>query len=171
MKALVVYESMFGNTEEIAREVAAGMAPVADVTLADVSTVPNAAGMDLVVVGGPTHAFGMSRPASREDAARRGEVRPGAVDVGVREWLDLASPLPGVAAAAFCSRVDKGFIAGSAATKVQRRLRRLGCRMIAAPEGFVVTGTAGPLADGEKERAQRWGAAVAEAASASVQRV
>jgi hypothetical protein len=51
MKALVVYESMFGNTASIARAVADGLAAHFEVTLADVSTTPSASGMDLIVAG------------------------------------------------------------------------------------------------------------------------
>jgi hypothetical protein len=156
MKALVVYESMFGNTEAIARAIADGLARHADATVADVRTMPSAAGADLVVVGGPTHAFSMSRPSTRQDAERQGQTRPGGVDVGMREWLDSSPMLTGVAAAAFDTKVNKPFVPGSAAQKAHRRLRRLGCRLVAPAETFRVTGTTGPLVTGEEERAERW---------------
>ena len=170
MKVLVVYESMFGNTASIARAVADGIASRADVTLAEVSTMPSAAGMDLVVVGGPTHAFGMSRPSTRQDAARQGEIRPAVVDMGVREWLDRSPMLTGVAAAAFDTEVDKPFLPGSAAHKAYRRLRRLGCQLVAPAESFRVTGTAGPLVAAEDERARQWGASLVTAALNARQR-
>jgi flavodoxin len=166
MKALVVYESMFGNTASIARAVADGIGTHADVTLANVSTMPNAAGMDLVVVGGPTHAFGMSRPSTRQDAARQGASQSGAGEVGMREWLDHSPTLPGVAAAAFDTKIDKPFLPGSAAHKAYRRLRHLGCRLVVPAESFRVTDTAGPLVAGERERAERWGETVVEAVRA-----
>ncbi|MDN5761333.1 MAG: flavodoxin domain-containing protein [Microlunatus sp.] len=58
MKALVVYESMFGNTEQVARAVAAGLREVLEVTVREVSDTPIGAvqDVDLVVAGGPTHA-------------------------------------------------------------------------------------------------------------------
>ena len=67
MRALVVYESMFGNTEAVARAVADGLAEMHDVDLREVSQAPIAviARVDLIVVGGPTHAFSLSRPATR----------------------------------------------------------------------------------------------------------
>jgi len=68
MKALVMYESMFGNTETVARAVADGMAGLFEVTVADVRTMPRASGMDVIVVGAPTHAFGLSRPSTRRNA-------------------------------------------------------------------------------------------------------
>jgi len=156
MKALVVYESMFGNTETIARAIASGLGEACDVTLADVATMPSTDGMDLLVAGGPTHAFGLSRPGTRQDAVRQGSTRPGAATVGLREYLDVSPMLTGLAAAAFDTKIDKPFVPGSAARKAHRRLRGLGCRMLVAPESFRVTGTPGPLADGETKRAERW---------------
>jgi hypothetical protein len=158
MKALVIYESMFGNTEAVARAVAEGLSGRFEVTVADVRTAPPAQGTDLIVVGGPTHAFGMSRPATRQDAARQGAA--GDATTGVREWLSAAAQLAGVPAAAFDTRVDKPLV-GSAARKAHRALHRLGCRMVVPAESFFVTGTPGPLADGEQQRARRWGEAVA----------
>lgn len=163
MKALVVYESMFGNTASIADAIASGMRAHADVTCVDVSTMPSAAGMDLIVVGGPTHAFGMSRSSTREDAARQGASRAGTVEVGLRDWLDRSPALTGLAAAAFDTKIDKPFLPGSAAHKANRRLGRLGCRLVAAPESFRVAGTTGPLRPGERERAERWGETVVKA--------
>lgn len=163
MRALVVYESMFGNTEVIARAIARGVGRHADVTVADVRTLPEAAGMDLVVVGGPTHAFGMSRPTTRQNAEQQGQTRPGGIDVGMREWLDRTAPPAGMAAATFDTKVDKPFLPGSAARKAYRHLRRLGCRMVVPAESFRVTGTTGPLAAGEEKRAEQWGGTIVTA--------
>jgi hypothetical protein len=163
MKVLVVYESMFGNTAAIARAVAAGIGTQADVTCTEVTTMPSTGDVDLIVVGGPTHAFGMSRPSTRQDAARQGHTRSGTTDVGLREWLDRCPPLAGMAAAAFDTKIDKPFVPGSAAHTAARRLRRLNGRLVAPPESFRVTDTTGPLAAGETERPQRWGETVAKA--------
>ena len=170
MKALVMYESMFGNTETVARAVADGMASQFEVTLADVRTMPRALGMDVIVLGGPTHTFGLSRPKTREDAVRQGASHENAVEVGLREWLDTAPPLTGIDAAAFDTKVDKP-LTGSAGRKADRRLRHLGCRMLVPVESFHVGSTPGPLADGERERARRWGEALAAAAVASLHRI
>src|SRR5690606_25531699 len=71
MKVLVVYESMFGNSERVAHAVADGMRPHAEVELLEVDEAPGVPGadVDLLVAGGPTHAFSMSRERTREDAA------------------------------------------------------------------------------------------------------
>jgi len=164
MKALIIFESLFGNTRSIAYVVAEGLQDTFDVTVTDVSAMPRAYGVDLLVVGGPTHAFSMSRPSTRQDAARKGEVRAGSVAAGLREYFDASPVLHGIAAAAFDTKIDKPLIAGSAARKAQKELRRLGCRLVLPAENFFVTGTDGPLAEGERERARSWGAALAAAA-------
>jgi hypothetical protein len=167
MKALVVYESLFGNTEVIAQAIAAGLRDTFEVTVADVATMPRASGVDLLVVGGPTHAFGMSRPSTREQATQQGTVRAGAVDAGVREYLNCSPTLPGTAAAAFDTRINKPLVPGSAAHRAQRQLRRLGCRIAMPAERFHVTGTLGPLVPGEDNRAQQWGATLAASVAAA----
>jgi Flavodoxin len=88
MKALVVYESMFGNTEQIARAVADGLGESVEVQLTDVSDAPldPDPDLELIVVGGPTHAFSMSRTRTRADAISRGG-RKGESEFGLREWL------------------------------------------------------------------------------------
>jgi hypothetical protein len=157
VKALVVYESMFGNTEAVARAVANRLSEAFEVTLSDVREMPPVHDVDLLVVGAPTHAWGLSRPSTRVDAARKGTIRTGATEVGLREYLNLSPTLSGVAAAAFDTRIDKAW-SGSAARKAHRELRRLGCRMLLPAKNFAVTGTTGPLVDGEQQRAGRWAA-------------
>lgn len=171
MQALIVYESMFGNTEKVAQAIADGLSDTLDVTVADVHSMPRAFGMDLIVVGGPTHAFGMSRQATREQAVQQGAVHPDAADVGVREYLDSSPMLAGVAAAAFDTKIDKPFVPGSAARRIQRRLRRLGCHIMQPAQSFLVTDTAGPLSAGEEKRARKWGAALAASVAAAHHKV
>lgn len=166
MRALVVYESMFGNTETIARAVAAGVGERYDVTVAEVGSAPRSVpeGTDLLVVGGPTHAFGLSRPGTRADAAEQlGERRPVSRGSGLREWLAEVPPAAGLPAATFDTHIDKRF-PGSAAKAARRRLTRRGYDVVAA-ESFHVSGTPGPLVDGEEARARAWGARLASRAS------
>jgi hypothetical protein len=156
MKALVVYESMFGNTEAVARAVADGLGKTFEVKLSDVRDMLPATDVDLLVVGSPTHAFGLSRPATRADAARQGIVRDGAVDVGLREYLGCSPTLAGIDAATFDTKINKSFVPGSAARKARRELRRLGCRVMWPAQSFHVTATTGPLVEGELSRARSW---------------
>ncbi|MBD7950145.1 flavodoxin family protein [Oerskovia rustica] len=161
MEAVVIYESMFGNTAEIARAVAEGLSEQVAVRTVEVSaTAPadDVLGADLIVVGGPTHAFGMSRLASREEAAGR---RPGSptVERGIREWLDaLADDASGRFGATFDTRVKSvKHLPGSAARAADRVVRRRGLSPADSPHSFYVEGMEGPLCPGEVERAREWG--------------
>jgi hypothetical protein len=174
MDVVIVYESMFGNTHEIADAVAAGIAdthPAAHVTVLPVgkAAAGDVAGAGLLAVGGPTHMRGMSSGLSRrkgleaqEQAARdKGAAfthEPAAEGPGIRDWLGSLPPAsPGQLAAAFDTRVGARF-AGAAAKGIAKRLRHRGYRLAAPPEGFIVTGTEGPLREGELARAREWGA-------------
>jgi hypothetical protein len=156
MQALVVFESMFGNTAIIAEAVADGMSRRMPVESRDVATLPDPTGSRILVVGAPTHAFGLSRPATRRSAVQQGAACT-ATDLGLREWLDLAPRLDGVLASSFDTRIDKPRMPGSAAHRAQRALRRLGCHLVVPAESFRVIGSSGPLAPGEVIRARDWG--------------
>jgi len=160
MRALVVYESMFGNTAMVAREVAEGLAAHGDVELRSVAEAlgePDES-LDLVVVGGPTHAFSLSRPTTREDARRQG-AGAAADGPGLREWLEgLHAGTHHPHVAAFDTRVTKvRRIPGSAARKASKVIGGLGYLVAERPESFFVEDTDGPLAAGELERARAWG--------------
>jgi flavodoxin len=160
MRAVVVYESMFGNTQAIADAVANGLASSMRVDLLEVGEAPATIDDDvaLLVAGGPTHAFGMSRPQTRADAAQQAEQPVVSAGIGLREWLAAAGRRTGdTVAATFDTRVDRPRVPGSAAHAGERRLRRLGFPAIAPAESFYVGGTSGPLVEGEVERARRWG--------------
>ncbi|MET0143612.1 MAG: flavodoxin domain-containing protein [Ilumatobacteraceae bacterium] len=167
-RAMIVYESMFGNTRTIAEEIGKALADLFTVEVVDVvSAPPVIEDVDLLVVGGPTHAFGMSRPGTRVGARDKGAA--GSAERGVREWLAAVTVVSAPAlAAAFDTRV-RSPLPGSARRPILRRLRRLGLR-VAKPASFVVTGTAGPLAEGELESARRWAATLTEASVASAVR-
>jgi flavodoxin len=160
MKALVVYESMFGNTEEIASAIATGLRRFADVEVYDVNEIPASAshGVDLIVAGGPTHAFSMTRPTTREDAVRQGASH-GSITLGLREWLEgLDKSSHAQLIATFDTRVGKvRHLPGSAAKSAGKVLRHLGYSAAVKPESFYVADTAGPLLDGELQRAEAWG--------------
>lgn len=168
MRAIVVYESMFGNTHRIAEAIAEGIGNGA--AACGIESVVNFdQDFDLLVVGGPTHAHSLSRASTRRvavDRAMKGERHlDGDVDpaVGVREWLAGLS-LSGVAAAAFDTRMSApAFFTGRASRAIARRLQRAGAVLIAAPTSFLVT-KQDELVEGELARAfalgrtlgQRW---------------
>lgn len=164
MKALVIYESMWGNTEEVARAVAAGLAESAEVEVREVGEAPALPDdVQLVVAGGPTHAFSMTRATTRADAVTKGATRPASA-IGLREWLDQ-QPTGAHRArlATFDTRVDKvRHLPGSAAKSAARTARHHGFASAAAPHSFYVKDMPGPLLDGELERATDWGRELAE---------
>jgi hypothetical protein len=166
MKVLVVYESMFGNTEEVARAVAEGMRPVAEVDLVEVDEAPVEPGpdVDLVVAGGPTHAFSMSRESTREDAARQGG-RTRAIGTGLRDWVAaLPAGRHPQRLVTFDTRVGKvRHLPGSAAKAAARAARRHGYAA-GEPESFWVQDISGPLLEGELDRARAWGRHLVEEA-------
>jgi Flavodoxin len=158
-RALVIFESMFGNTRTIAEAVTEGLSSRFETDLTEVSLAPTriADDVSLVVVGGPTHAFGLTRARTRQDAAAQADGPIVSPAGGIREWLEAAEqPRTGVGAAAFDTRIDKPRVPGSAARGAAKRLRRLGFRLVAAPESFYVSGTKGPLAPREVEHARHW---------------
>lgn len=172
--AWVVYESVFGNTRDVAQAVARGLSETFEVEVLEVAQAdPTLPGVRLVVVGGPTHAFSMSRPTIRSDAAEQARQRgtaPPSGERGLREWLDDLRERPGsVAAAAFDTAIEVERIpAGWASRSEASRLRDCGYKVVVEPEHFIVKDVDGPLMGGELERATAWGRHVAEAALARV---
>ncbi|MCW2767797.1 MAG: hypothetical protein JWO11_3756 [Nocardioides sp.] len=161
LRALVVYESMFGNTESVAAAVADGLALAgAEVSLLEVAqaSAVDIAQHDLIVVGAPTHAFSLSRHATREDAVRQG-ADPARAEAGVREWLmNLPRDDTQRLAACFDTRVTRvRHIPKSASTRAGHLLVRNGLTLIDRPTAFLVQGTLGPLGVSELERATAWG--------------
>ncbi|WP_152189970.1 flavodoxin domain-containing protein [Georgenia satyanarayanai] len=161
MDVVVVYETHFGQTREIAAHIADGAretGAAAVVVAVDHATREQVDGADLLVVGGPTHVRGMSRPWSRERLHAQELGTHGEIAAGVREWLaGLPAASAGKHAAAFDTRLPSA-LAGGAARGVAHGLREHGFSLVAAPEGFLVEEADGPLREGEPARARAWGA-------------
>lgn len=165
MKVLVVYESMFGNTRLVAEAVAEGLRTTADAAAVPVAEASDSlvAGVDLLVVGGPTHVHGMSRPRTRQMAAEMAEkpgsgvqMEGGALGAGLREWL-AALPDGRARSAAFDTRLPMSpLFTGRASRGITRLMRRRGFKPVVAPESFIVD-TTNRLLDGEIDRAREWG--------------
>ena len=161
MRGFVVYESLFGNTARIAQSVAAGMRKHLDVELHSVDEGQWPEDTDLLVMGGPTHAFSMSRPSTREDAVKQGANADSTF--GLREWLDEVPKGNDTLFAAFDTRVEMvRRLPGSAAKAAAKIARKRGYQSLTRPESFYVQDTPGPLLDGEVQRAEVWGAQLAE---------
>jgi hypothetical protein len=157
MRAVVVYESLWGNTEKVARAVGDELGRTMSVRVFDVeSAPPTVDDYDLVVVGGPTHGFSMTRPSTREGAVTQNGA-PRAPAVGIREWLEQLPHISvPVKAVAFDTRVDKPRLPGSAAKAARHELRSLGFDVSMKAKSFRVHGYEGPLVDGELGRAVEW---------------
>lgn len=172
MRTVIVFESMFGNTEEFAHEICDSIKELGEEALAtDVRRVhpDDLTGCDLLVVGAPTHAFSLSRQSTRDDAVRQG-AEPTRAALGVREWLTtLDDAFPSRAdrpvVAVFDTRVEKvRHLPGSAARRAARALRAQGFDVIDRPTTFYVEDLKGPPAAGEVERASAWATGVARLA-------
>ncbi|WP_341997900.1 flavodoxin domain-containing protein [Microbacterium sp. LWH7-1.2] len=160
----IVYESMFGNTRSIAEAIADGIRPHCPVIVLPIGRVGELAGeLDTPVIGGPTHAHGLSRPESRAEAVvwagdeqKNLKLDDGWTEAGIREWL-AHTPHPAGRFAAFDTRVDMPRIfSGSAAASIDRRLAKAGGERLADPTSFLVDRSS-RLVDGEVERARQWG--------------
>jgi hypothetical protein len=166
MRALIVFESMFGNNRAIALSVADGLGPRWTTEVLEVGEAPTALSpeLDLVVVGGPNHAFGLSRPATREQAKQETDVPLVSGGIGLREWLDVLHPVADpIAFGAFDTRADRKAVklVDRSAGTIAKRLRRRGLRQLGDVASFFVQEMTGPLTDGELERARAWGAELA----------
>jgi Flavodoxin len=142
MRALVVFESMYGNTRLIAGEIADGLRAGYEVTLVPVAgaTAELVAGADLLVAGAPTHMHGLSSAASRQQAAQAAakdswlQMDPDAGGPGMQDWLQGIGHRDCLAAA-FDTRVNGlAVLTGRASGRVAKVLKRHGYRLVAAPQ-------------------------------------
>lgn len=167
MRALIVYESAFGNVRELTAVVAAELGRWIQVQTVEVAEAPGRLpdGVDLLLLGAATHTFGLGRPDRRKTASG---MAPDLVASprGMREWLDglqVGSGQPQTAVF-FTASVDASWKRwlGDAGRGLTSRTRRLGLRMVSPAERFLVKGMKGPLCEGEKGHAERWVGLLAE---------
>jgi flavodoxin I len=152
MKSLVLYDSFFGNTEQIGLAIASGLGSAPEVKTLRVKDVKpeHLAGVGLLVVGSPTRGF---RPSEATQSWLRGLPAKGLAGVKVAAFDTGIAP----------SDVKQGFlrfmikIFGYAARPLANQLEKKGGTLVLAPEGFWVLDTKGPLKQGELERAAAWG--------------
>ena len=141
MKAVIVYDSEYGNTQHVAEAIAAALSHYESVQTLPVQDAASIdwQGVRLLIVGGPTQWRGVSER--------------------LHTWLDALPPdaLRGIHAAAYDTRYQRPkFLTGAAAPPIAKRLKELGAEVLLPPESFYVVDAQGPLADGELERAGRW---------------
>lgn len=171
MRAVIVYESMYGNTHLIADAIASGLEPGYEVTVVPVSTATRELlqGADLVIAGGPTHVRGMSRTNTRQAAVEQAG-KPGSrltLDDGatadgpvLRDWFGSLGQISG-SSAAFDTRIaGPAMVMGRASKGIAKLLERHGLTLIAPAESFLVTKDS-VLQEGEQDRAREWGKGLA----------
>ena len=148
MKVLIVYDSLYQNTEKVAKSISTTL--TADVTVLHVSKVHSSdvKSIDVLIVGSPTHAFRATKP--------------------IQAFIKTIpkDTLTGMDVAAFDTRMAAGDIGkgvgflvklgGYAAPRIANALKKKGGTLIVPPEGFYVTGKEGPLKNGELDRAADW---------------
>lgn len=138
MKSLVVYDSLYGNTEEIARAIGGAIGGEvkrpAEVNPADIES------LDLLIIGSPTQGGRATQP--------------------VQAFLkNMAAPaVAGRDVAAFDTRIFQKWVGifGYAAGRIAKDLQKAGANLMVDPEPFFVLGTKGPLKEGEEARAAAW---------------
>ena len=154
MDALLIVESWFGNTRRVADAIAQGLSQDGGrVRLVNVEEAPDEvpAGVNLVVLGAPTHNRGLSTAATRQKAGSE----PGVT--GAREWVDNVRLRDGVTVAVFDTVTSRSWFSGSAAKAAARALARRGPARCVETRSFTVGAAKGPLRPGEIEAARTWG--------------
>jgi hypothetical protein len=158
MKAIVVYESLWGNTAAIARAIAEGIGSGAQ-ALSTAQATPDAiADADLLVAGSPLFAFRLPTDDVRETIRKKAATFPSPPDFShgsLRAWLDQL-PSGNGRCAAFETRI--WWSPGGATGAILKALKRAGYSHAARPKRFRVLGMVGPLKPGELDRARAWGA-------------
>ena len=142
-KIIVLYDSGFGNTKQIAQAIADGVGDSASLLHVSEFTTGHLNNVSAIIAGSPINGF---MPTEKMQTALK---------------LIPAGGLKGVKAASFDTRMHV-WIHGDAAKKISKRLAAAGAEIISEPMFFYVTGKEGPLAEGEIERAKAWGRKLVE---------
>lgn len=151
MKTLIVYDSFFGHTEQVAQAIGNSLNSQEDVETIRVTEVnpEKLIGLRLLIIGSPTRGFRPTEAISKflkqlSDDSHKGML------VAV---FDTRLSLSDIEFSAVRTIVRIG---GYAANYMANKLRKNGGTLIVPPEGFLVTGEKGPLKEGELERAMNW---------------
>lgn len=159
MKAIVVYESHWGNTAAIARAIAAGLGPDARALSTAEAAAAVLEGIEMIVAGAPLMGFSLPNEMMLKNlSAEHSPTPPDLSHPSMRAWLE-GLPAGRGAGAAFETRI--WWSPGSAAKAVLQQLTELGYLPLDKPQRFIVQGKYGPLREGEVERARAWGVELA----------
>jgi flavodoxin len=149
---LVVYDSVFGNTEQIAQAIGNALGSQEDVEIIRVSNAKpeQLTGLKLLIVGSPTQQF---RPTAAINNLLKRIPKNGLKGVKIAAF-DTRLTMSDIEKSPILSFFVRLF--GYAAQPISDRLKKKGAELIIPPEGFLVEGTQGPLKEGELERAANW---------------
>ena len=149
MRAVVVYDSVYGNTRQIAEGIGRGLGGGTETLHASTARSESVRGVDMLVVGSPTQGGRPTQPVQSFIASLQ------------------AGALEGVWVASFDTRYSSRFVKmfGFAADRIARGLEAKGGTLVKPAEPFFVGGKKGPLREGEQERAVEWGRTLAELAA------
>lgn len=163
MNAIVVYESLWGNTAQVAKAIAEGLGEGARaLSTADADTQAVSAA-DLIVAGAPLLAFNLPTDevrASILQSPQPGQPPADGSHPSMRQWLE-GIEVTGGRFASFETRI--WWSPGSSAKAIEKRLTDKGLTAIDTAQKFLVTGRYGPLKEGEISRAREWGRKLASA--------
>jgi len=163
VRAVVVYESLWGNTAEIARAIAEGIGPGTEAVTTSQAAAAIGEGVDLLVTGAPLLGFDLPTEDMRASIAKDPGKPPSPPDLShpsMRSWLESLPPV-----SCWCATFETRiwWSPGSAAKKMMAFLESKGMRRAAEPAKFIVTGRYGPLKAAEVDRARAWGASLSRA--------
>ncbi|NHJ02541.1 MAG: flavodoxin family protein [Candidatus Heimdallarchaeota archaeon] len=148
MKIIIVYDSVYGNTERIAQAIGTALTSEYDVKVARAAniTIDQLTAVNILFVGSPTHG-GRFTKEIQDFLNDISKLPPTDIKIAT---FDTRTSSKGIA-----RRIEKLF--GHAAIRIAKAVKTQGKILIGEPEGFIVKGTKGPLRDGELERAESWG--------------
>jgi flavodoxin I len=145
MKALIVYDSLYGNTEQIAKAIGGAITGEVKVVKVGEANPAEVGAYDLLIVGSPTQGGRHTKP--------------------MQEFLGKipADALKNKNVAAFDTRIKAIWVKlfGYAAGRIADALKDKGGNLVAPAEAFFVKSAKGPLAEGELERAAVWAKGIA----------
>jgi flavodoxin len=155
MKTLILYDSVYGNTEKIALAIGDALGTQEDVSIIKVSDAKpdQFAGLDLLIVGAPTQRF-RTTPAMSDLLKMIPQNSLKGVKVAAFDTRLSMDEIKKIPILAFFVRLFG--VNAYAARPIANRLKKKGGKLVGSPEGFFVQGMEGPLVEGELDRAVNW---------------
>lgn len=151
MRSLILFDSVFGNTERLARHLGKILEEKGEsivVKLPDYSP-DMLRGKELLLLGSPTRAF-KPTPAMTTLIRRLPVSTLKSLKIGTFDTRIAMEDIP----VRFIRYFQKR--SGGAASVMARQLARRGVTLISEPKGFCVKESEGPLKDGELDKAAAW---------------